>query len=119
MTAIQLLRKTRELIGKGKWIKGTAFRDKFGRFSVVQTAEMFCLYGGMRKVLHLDTGKHVSRLISIAGDALNNTEAVIDEGRRGKVGYYIGWNDDPWRTKDEVLTALDQAVELLETNKVQ
>ena len=57
MTAIQLLRKTRELISKGKWIKGTAFRDKLGRFSVVQTAEMFCLHGGLKKVYYLETSR--------------------------------------------------------------
>ena len=116
MTVIQLLRKTRELIGKGKWIKGTAFRDKLGRFAVVENAEMFCLYGGLRKAFYANTKSHKNGTIFEAGSVLNKTEIV-----RGLMptGYYIGWNDQPSRTKDEVLTAIDQAVELLESGEVQ
>ena len=115
MTIIELLRKTRELISKGKWIKGTAFRDKLGRFSVVQTAEMFCLYGGLKRVSYLDTGRTEGIiLVRAAGEALNSTEIVKDYGSS-----YIAWQDDEQRTKADVLTAIDQAVELLKTNKVQ
>ena len=116
MTVIQLLKKTRELIGKGKWIKGTVFRDKLGRFSNVENANMFCLYGGMKKALHDNTGRYESRLLAVAAGALNQTEIVKGLSFHGN---YVNWNDEYSRTKGEVLTAIDQAVELLESGEVQ
>lgn len=106
MTPQEVLIEARRLIAEKGWTQEVYSRDVCGRSSLTEEFDgnpvCFCADGAIRRATHM----HQARI---------EARAVLGKvvGARGVSGFEVWrWNDEPGRTKEEVLAAFDRAIEL-------
>lgn len=95
MTPTEILKEARRLIAEKGWTQGVYARHANGNLidPMEGNAACFCSLGAIWKV----------------GGILEHAFAVI--ALEGVIGISLAeWNDDPSRTKEEVLAAFDEAI---------
>jgi hypothetical protein len=103
---IQVLEAARLLIEKS-WSQGVAWRDSNGNPCDEADAVSYCLIGAIHKAAN-----------SLSLDVASEISARV--WANSAVHPYIGglsipvWNDMPGRTKEEVLSVIDQGIQRLE-----
>ena len=110
----QTLRYARKLIKHG-WIQHFMSEDKHGNevWPWETTAVCWCATGAVDAVMPRPCAdEDYDHVIKALYDVTNNDEP-IPEGMDA-LSMVQHWNDQPERTKDEVLAAYDEAIELLE-----
>lgn len=98
-TAREVLMEARRLIDEKGWTQNTFARDKSGEPVVPDAycAVCFCSTGAIARAAQDDD-------LLVRMEARRRLRAVIDSS-------IPDWNDNPERTKDQVLAAFDQAIE--------
>lgn len=107
ITTLDILRGTRELLATPeRWTQGVTARDADGQPIPpnCEGAVSFCLVGGVRKTCGL-FGVYKWRYVL----AIEETLGITSLG---------SWNDEPERTHAEILSALDQTIEGLESEAI-
>ena len=103
LDSVEVLKRARELVANG-WTRKTIARDANGRFVTVLSREAtsFCVVGGLMRAQSEMGGfitRNLRRVLEIAADI--EYRDIAD------------WNDEPGRTKEEVLAVYDKAIESL------
>jgi hypothetical protein len=109
LTAVQVLMRAKKLLVTKGWTKGTFARDKYHKQHLdwySPKAACFCAGGALNRASGEDNhyaDNYLERIIEQTGFVKSswNYDSVI-----------AVWNDDPKRTKKQVLTAFDKAIAL-------
>lgn len=114
MTAREILILARGYIEKG-WCRGQFARteDGEGALAVSEDARSWCALGAIeRATFEVPMQSYASR---------GAAERLLREaaGVRSDFDATTAWNDDPERTKEEVLAAFDKAIELASQEEVR
>lgn len=100
-TRLKILRDARELLAKPNgWIQGSFARNKYGVATLIEssTACSFCAWGAVRRASLLN-GHDVPVEYDVTGIPDTN---------------FINFNDQPGRTKEEVLDYFDEIIKKVE-----
>lgn len=101
MTAVEVLRKAREVLVTRGWYQGDYYadRDKRGRWISAEKAPR-CMVGACRAASYIGDG-----LFDYDAYSAAHTMLLAELGETPSV-----WNDAPVRTLNEVLAAFDKAI---------
>lgn len=106
MKPVTLLKRARKLINKG-WCQRASARDAFGRprDAKAKDAASYCILGALCAADFNSGGSSDAHKTS-----LNGLFRIIDRKNEGLYGL-SGYNDTTGRTKQEILSLFDQAIE--------
>ena len=101
LSTIEILKKARELISKG-WCQKAPARTKRGAWCQPSSdhADKFCIIGAIDKICFM------GRPTLEATHLYLNTHEILE-----KYCHPTAWNDEPGRTKKQVLNLLDNIIQ--------
>lgn len=109
-TTTEYLKTAKQLLIDKGWIKGDYARDADGNRvpAVSSSATCYCILGALKAASH-SVDDHTGAMAPLRCSIVN----AINGMRKTNFGADYGihpWNDDPARTKEEVLAVFDAAI---------